>query len=99
ADAAGVLGVPCQEALDRRDEGGDRAFHIGGAAAVESAVAYDGGERVALPGIERTRRDHVDMPGEREERRAVAALRPEILDRAEAQAFDRESERPQALGD
>src|SRR5690348_5753311 len=40
ADRAVEIAMPVEEARDRSDETGDRAFHIGGAAAIERAFEH-----------------------------------------------------------
>ncbi len=52
------------ELLGGHDHGGDRALHVGGAAAVEPAAAVRRHERVAAPGGERPGRDDVGVAGE-----------------------------------
>ena len=52
-DRAGRGRVRGDEGLDRRDERRERALHVGGAAAVEPAVALVGRERVAIASARR----------------------------------------------
>src|SRR4051812_22210960 len=78
-------------------ERGDRAFHVSGAAPVQIAIALRGHKRIGMPLIQRTGWNDVGVPGEAEQGRAAAATRPQIIDVAETQALDRETELVQAL--
>ena len=62
-----------------RDEAGDAALHIDGAAAVEDAVANFTGERRHGPGFEIARRHDIGVSGEAEMRAARANARVEVL--------------------
>ena len=88
---AGVVGMPGDEALGRSDHRGQTALHVGGAAAVQHAVAYDRLERVGLPFLARAGRYDVGMTGEAQHRAAIAMARPEVLDRTERHALDPEA--------
>ena len=68
------------EALDRRDERGERALHVGRAAPVQVAVAHDRHERIGAPRLARPGRHDVGVAGEADERRARAAPRPQVGD-------------------
>ena len=64
----------------RGDISGDRALHVVGAAPDQQAVQDLSGERVAVPSF--PRRHDVEMAGEAEVRRALAADRHHVLGRA-----------------
>ena len=64
---------------DGGDEGGDRALHVVGAAADQPAVDDLACERVDAPAF--AGRDHVEVAGEAEMRRARAADRHHVLGR------------------
>ena len=73
--------MPCPDARgSRRDEGGDGALHVVGAATGENAVLDDRLERIAGPAFAGWH--HVEMAGKAEMRRARAADRDHILGRA-----------------
>ena len=75
----------------RRDEGGDRALHVAGAAAIQHAVLHHAAERV-VPPRPGAGRHHVGVAGETDMRPALADAREQILDRAEAQPVNCETE-------
>ena len=60
------------------DEAGDRAFHVGGAAADTGRRPVRGGEGVGRPGGEIARRHHVGMAGEAEIAPGLAEPRIEV---------------------
>ena len=64
------------ELLAGGQHGGEAALHVGGAPAVQQAVANDRHEGIAAPFIQRPRRHHVGVAGEAEDRTAAAALAP-----------------------
>jgi hypothetical protein len=68
------FGLGGQEFLDRH-EGRDRGLHVGGAAAVQLAVAVRGRERVAGPLVERAGGHHVGVAGEHQ--RLAGRWRPD----------------------
>ena len=78
---------------DARDEGGDGALHVAGAAAIQDAVPYLGGKGVVAP-VRGTHRHYVGVAGEAEMPPAGAQARVQILDLPVFQAMDRE---PQAF--
>ena len=96
-DRAAMLRRLAHELGRRRDHRCESALHVGGAAAIQHAVADDRLERIRLPFLERSRRHHVRMARETQDRTRLAAFRPEVLDAAVAQWFDRESGRGEAL--
>ncbi len=98
-DRARRIGVRGEERLDRDDEGRQRALHVGGAAAVQPAVALGRDERVGAPLIERPRGDDVGVPGEGEQRAAAAAPRPEVGDAVAGERLAAEAERLEARRD
>jgi hypothetical protein len=98
-EGAAVVGMPGQEALGGRDHGGEPALHVRGPAAVEHAVADHGLERVGLPVLARTGRDHVGVAGEAQQRPAAAVDGPQVVHRAVLQALVAETEGRQAFGD
>ena len=63
-DRARVVGLLRDEILGRDDEGGDRGLHVGGAAAVELAVADRRHERIGVPLLERAGGHDVGVAGE-----------------------------------
>ena len=79
------------ELFGRGDHRGQRALHVGGAAPEQMSVANGGLERIALPFLERARRNDVGVAGETQHRPAAAARRPEIVDVAITQVFDLET--------
>ncbi len=88
----------------RRDEGGNGALHVGGAAADELPVPDFGGEGIDRPLRSVSGRYDVRMPGKAEVRAARTDAREQIIDRAvrsfapdmapdlEAQSFQRRLE-------
>src|ERR1019366_6118406 len=54
------------EALGRRGETRDRAFHVGRAAAIDRPAEHGAAERIDRPGFGIARRHHVSMAGEAE---------------------------------
>ena len=81
------------EICKRDDKGRQRAFHVGGAAAVQHAVAYGRHEGIAVPLLDRAGRHHVGMAGEAHQRARRAAARPQVVDAAHADFFADEAER------
>ena len=105
-DRAGRVGMRRDEFLGRDDHRRDRALHVGGAAAVEDAVAVGRHERVAVPGRERAGRDDVGVAGEDHPLaggRRAGAVGPEVRHArrlgAEGKRRADEAERREALGD
>ena len=80
-DGARVFGVRGDETFGGHREGGDRTLHVGGAAAVELAVAHAGHKRVAGPALQRAGGHHVGVAGKGQRRAgpAAAADGPEVL--------------------
>ena len=88
----------------RRGETRHRRLHVGGAAPDQHAVAHDGRERIAGPGLARAGRHHVGMAGETEIAARRTDARIKIEDRigaglgkflelaAEAEFFQRAGE-------
>jgi hypothetical protein len=74
----------------------NRSLHVGGAAAVEIAIALGGDERIAGPLIERTGRQHVGVAREANQRAAAAANAQRLSTFAEAHALDGEAAALQA---
>ena len=97
-DRALVLRVRLHEIFGGGDHGGQRALHVGGAAAKQQAVAHRGLERIALPFFERAGGHHVGVSGEAQHRTALAARRPEIVHVAITQVFDLETGRREPAG-
>ncbi len=64
ADRAGVVRMHGDEFLGGHHEPGDRGFHVGGAAAIELAVAVGRLERVGAPLLHGAGRHHVGVAGE-----------------------------------
>ena len=75
------------EALQRDHERRDAAFHVGGAAAVQQAVADLGTNGSLCPGLARAGRHDVGMAEQHQRRRAAAVRRPQVVDVAEAQVL------------
>ena len=71
-----------QQALDRDHERRDRGFHVGGAAAVQIAVALRRNEGIGVPGLERARGHDIGVarrsirPDARSPRRAQRLVTP-----------------------
>jgi hypothetical protein len=97
-DRAGMLGVLGDEAFDCRQKCGDGAFHVGGAATVEQAVAFGWLEWLGGPIFQGAGRHDVGMPGETDQGATLAAARPEVGDISADQGFDAEAERGEAFG-
>ena len=76
-DRAGRIGPGGDELLDRDHHRGERALHVGSAAAVQHAVAVRRHERVAGPLVERAGRHDVGVAGEREDLRRRPPAGPE----------------------
>jgi hypothetical protein len=76
--AAESLPARRQKPRHRGRETGDRAFHVGGAAADEDAVPSRGGEGVGRPAGKIARRHHVGMAGEAEIAPSLAEPRIEV---------------------
>ena len=57
------LGRVLQKFLDRHDKGGNRGFHVTGAAPVQLASALGGGKRRAAPLCQRTGGNHIGVAG------------------------------------
>ena len=76
----GVSAPPVgQEALRGRDEAGDLALHVDGAAPVKDPIADLRGERRRCPRLDVARRDDVGVPGEAEVGSRMPATRVEVL--------------------
>ena len=90
-DRALVLRVRLHEVFGGRDHGGERALHVGGAAAKQQAITHCGLERVAFPFFERAGGHHVGVSREAQHRAALAARRPEVVHVAITQVFDLET--------
>ena len=82
-----MLGMPADEALTGGDHGGEAAFHIGGAAAIQTALPFRRHKRVGAPLCWISRGHHISVTRESEQRRRIAAPCPKIIHRAERQAF------------
>ena len=61
-------------------EGGNAAFHVGGATAIKPPVTDFGGKGIMRPGSHVTDRHHVGMAGETQMRACPAAPREQIVD-------------------
>jgi len=83
-----------EKRLRRGHERGDRAFHVGGAAAVQITVAFGRHERIGLPLVDRAGRHHVGMAGEADEGARVAATSPQIRNAVHNQRVAPKAERP-----
>ena len=87
------------EALQGDSHRGDARFHVGGASAVEFAVADGGREWRRGPGGKVAGRDDVGVTGESDERRTTAVCCPEVVGVAEAEVADGKACRVQTGGD
>ncbi len=87
------------EALRCGDHGRETAFHVRRAARVQHAVLDHRLERIGAPFFAWPGRHDIGMAGEAEHRAAFPAARPQVLHRAEAQAFDLEAQRFEPLAD
>jgi hypothetical protein len=87
--------------LGGRDEAGDRALHVGGAAAPDHAVAQRAGERAGAPGLLGASRHHVGMAGKAQVRCGIADPRIEVVDVgcARVREFQAVAGEPQPLED
>jgi hypothetical protein len=97
-DAALVLRMVGDEALDGDDHRRQAAFHIGGATSAEHALLIDQrGEGGVLPGLQRAGGHYVGVAGEAQHRTVLLAVgRPEVLHVFDAHVLDLEAERTQA---
>ena len=86
-----MLRVRLHEVFGGGDHGGERALHVGGAAAEQQAIAHRGLERIALPFFERAGGHDVGMARETQHGTAFAARRPEVVHVAITQVFDLET--------
>ena len=90
--------------LERRRErqrAGDEALHVGGAAAVEAAVAFGQGERIARPALAHDR-DHVGVARQRDAALAIGADGGEQIRLAARVVVDqphRDAQRVETIGD
>ena len=91
--------APADQTLHGDNAGGDRAFHVRRAAAVQIAVAHGRFEGRRGPLLQRAGGDDVGMPGEADQASRRAASRPEIRDAAGIDALDGEAQRHQPGGD
>ena len=91
-DAARMVRMARNESLGRDDHRRQAALHVGRAASVEHAVAHDGLERIGVPFLARSGRDHVRMAGEAEHGPRRTAAGPEVVDRGVGQALVAEPE-------
>jgi hypothetical protein len=87
------------EPLGRGDHRRHAALHVGGAAAVQDAVAYHRLERICLPFLARAGRHDIGMAREAQDRTLAAVSRPEILDRSERHPLDPKAQGLKALAD
>ena len=87
------------EAFHRGDERRERRLHVGGAAAVQPAVALGRRERIGFPAFARPGRHDIGVAGEADERTRGAAPRPEVGDAVRNQRFAAEAERREPRGE
>ncbi len=95
-DAAAVVGMLGDEALAGGDHGGEAAFHVRGAAAVENAVLDHRLEGGVLPLLRGAGGYHVGVAGKAQYGPLLAAHRPEVVHILEAQALDPKADGLQA---
>ena len=93
-----MIGMCGNKALAGGNETGDGAFHIGGAAPVEPAVAFGRHKGRAVPRRFVAGGHHIGMAGEAQQRRRPAAPRPQVFGVAEVHFFDFKTDGGQALG-
>ena len=91
-----MVGMRADELLGGGDHGGEAAFHVGGAAPVQHAIADDRREGVAAPFLEGAGGHHIGVAGEAEQGTGIAAARPEVGDAAELQGLGAEADGRQA---
>ena len=96
-DGTRMCRVRRDELLGGGHERRDRGLHVGGATPEEHAVADHGDERIAVPPIERARRDDVGVAREADDRAGRAAPCPEVVDVAVTVVRDREARGLEAL--
>jgi hypothetical protein len=75
-----VVRMFAHEVLDRGDERRQRGLHVGGAAAVQVAVAHLGRERVAGPGLRGPEGTTSVCPANTTSGLALPRTRPEVVD-------------------
>ncbi len=97
ADAAAVPGVGADKVFAGHEHGREAAFHVGGAATVEHALAQCGFEGRAIPAGFGAGGHHIGVPGKHQQGAAVSAHRPEVLDVAETQRCAAEAQAGQAV--
>ena len=95
-DRARRVRMRCDERLDGGDERGERGLHVGGAAAVQPAVALGRHERIRLPLRQRAGRHDVGVPGEADERARRSPAPPSVLDRVRRERLGAKAERGEA---
>ena len=92
-----MIGMLRQEAFGRRDKRCDGGFHVGCAATIKHAISHRGLEGIRMPLVQRARWNDVGMAGETYQGFGAPAACPEIIDVAEAQVLDGETEPGQAF--
>ena len=98
-DRAAMAVVLRNQAFDRCRERRKRAFHVGGPATMEHAVADRRRERITRPFFARPRRYDVRMARNTTSGAAVRATGPQVVDVAEAHRLDREARRGKPRAD
>ena len=98
-ERAAVIGMRGDKALAGGHHRRESTLHVGGAAAVQDAVAHDRVERIGLPFFARAGRHDVGVTGEAQHGSGSAMPRPDVLDRAEGHPLDPKTERFQPLPD
>ena len=93
-----MVGVVGDELPGGDHERGHAALHVGGATAIEHAIAHLRPERIAAPCRDRATGHHVGMAEQHQYRRAAAVGGPQVVDLAQAQVFALETGRLQAVG-
>ncbi len=82
-----MVGVSGGKALTGGHHRGKAALHVGGTASAQHAVADFRLERWGLPLSFGAGRDDISVTGKAQQRTAIAAYGPEIIDLAKAQCF------------
>nr|BFE91154.1 hypothetical protein GCM10020185_16900 [Pseudomonas brassicacearum subsp. brassicacearum] len=94
-----MVRVVGDEPFGRHNHRRQAAFHVCRATAAEHALFVDDRiERVELPGLHRTGRHHVGVPGEAQHRAVMLAMAgPEVIHILDTHRFERKARVAQAL--
>ena len=97
-DRTRVSGILFHESFARRDHGGNAAFHVGCAPAVEVTVAGDGLKGIRFPLLQGAGWHHIRMSGKYKQWSPGTMACPEIVNVIKSQLFDPETDLLQTPG-